>query len=96
MYLEGQPHLPTAILAKTDARNQPSTASGARIRSVQVKRWWIIGLVAPLDPAAPAILGPHAQPTSLTYKRSLTPTGLSTQRKSISFPLFCSLRVGLV
>jgi hypothetical protein len=31
--------LPTAIPAKTDARNQPSTTSGARIRSVQVKRW---------------------------------------------------------
>jgi hypothetical protein len=36
------------------------------------------------------------QSTSLTYKRSLTPTGLNTQRWSISFPLFCSLRVGLV
>jgi hypothetical protein len=35
----GRPHLPTAILAKTDTRNRPSTASGARIRSIKVKRW---------------------------------------------------------
>jgi hypothetical protein len=51
---------------------------------------------APLDPSAPVIFGSHAQPTSLTYKRSLTPAGLNTPRKSISFPLFCSLRVGFV
>jgi hypothetical protein len=64
--------------------------------SIQGERRWITGLAAPLDPAAPVILGPRAQPTSLTYKRSLTPAGLNTQRWSISFPLFCSLRVGLV
>jgi hypothetical protein len=88
--LEGRSHLPTAIPTKTDARNRPSTASGARIRSVQVKRRWIIG------PATPMKMVPRAQPTSLTYKRSLTPTGLNTPHRSISFPLFCSLMVGLV
>jgi hypothetical protein len=41
-------------------------------------------------------MNPHAQPTSLTYKRSLTPTRFNTQCWSISFPLFCSLRVGFV
>jgi hypothetical protein len=95
-HLDDRPHLPTAIPAKTDARNRPSTASGARIRSVQVKRQWIIGLATPLDPAAPMKMGPRPQPTSLTYKRSLTPAGSNTPRWSISFPLFCSLRVGLV
>jgi hypothetical protein len=35
-------------------------------------------------------MGQRAQPTSLIYKGSLTP------RWSISFPLFCSHRVGLV
>jgi hypothetical protein len=68
----------------------------ARIRSVQVKRQWIIGLAAPLDLTAPMKMGPRAQPTSLTYKRSLTPARSNTQHWSISFPLFCSLRVGLV
>jgi hypothetical protein len=96
LHLEGWPHLPTAVLTKTDSSYWPSTASGARIRSIQVKRRWIIGLAAPPHPAAPMKMGPQAQPTSLTYKRSLTPAGLNTQRWSISFPLFCSLRVGLV
>jgi hypothetical protein len=41
-------------------------------------------------------MGPHTQPTSLTYKRSLTPVGLNTRHWCISFPLFCSLRVRLV
>jgi hypothetical protein len=95
-HLEGRPHLPTAIPAKTNARNRPSTASGARIRSVQVKRRWIIGPAAPLDRAAPMKMGPHAQPTSLAYKKSLTPAGFNTPRWSISFPRFCSLRIGLV
>jgi hypothetical protein len=92
----GWPHLPTAILAKTDARNRPSTASGARIRSIQVKRRWIIGPAAPPHSAAPMKMGPRPQPTSLTYKRSLTPAGSHTPRRSISFPLSSSLRVGLV
>jgi hypothetical protein len=35
------------------------------MRSVQVKRWWIIGPTAPLDPAAPMKMGPHS--TDLTY-----------------------------
>jgi hypothetical protein len=95
-HLEGRTHLQTAIPAKTDAKNRPSTASRARIRSVQVKRQWIIGLAAPLDLTAPMKMGPRAQPTSLTYKRSLTPARSNTQHWSISFPLFCSLRVGLV
>jgi hypothetical protein len=95
-HLEGWPHLPTAIPAQTDASNRPSTASGARIRSIQVKRQWIIGPATPLGPAAPMKMGPHAQPTSLTYKRSLTLAVSNTQRRSISLPLFCSLRVGLV
>jgi hypothetical protein len=92
----GRPHLPTVIPTKTDTRNRPSTASGARIRGVQVKRRWIIGTAAPLDPAAPMKMGPHTQPTSLTYKRILTPTGSNTPRKSISFLLFSSLRVGRI
>jgi hypothetical protein len=86
----GRLHLPTAIPAKTNARNRPSTASGARIRSVLVKTRWIIGSAAPMK------MAPRAQPTSLTYKRSLTPAGSNTHRWSISFPIFCSLRVGLV
>jgi hypothetical protein len=92
----GRPHLPTTIPAKIDVRNQPSTASGARIRSVQVKRGWIIGSATPLDPVRPMKMGPHAQPTSLAYKRSLTPIGSNTQCQSISLPLFSSLRVGLM
>jgi hypothetical protein len=44
----------------------------------------------------PMKIVPCAQLTSLTYKRSLTPAGLNIQCWSISFPLFCSLRVGLV
>jgi hypothetical protein len=84
------------ICNKRGARNQPSTASRARTRSVQVKRRWIIGPAAALDPAASMKMGPHTQLTSLTYKRSLTPAGSNTHRWSISFPLFCSLRVELV
>jgi hypothetical protein len=95
-HLEGRPHLPTTIPTKTNARNQLSAASGARIRSVQVKRRWIIGPATPPHPSAPMKMGPCPQPTSLTYKRSLTPAGSQTRRKSISFPLFSSLRVGLV
>jgi hypothetical protein len=49
-----------------------------------------------LDPAAPMKMGPRPQPTSLTYKRSLTPAGSHTLRRSISFSFFSSLRVGLV
>jgi hypothetical protein len=79
-HLEGRPHLPTAILAKTNVRNQPPTASGARIKSVQVKRWWIIGLAAPPHTIAPMKMGPRPQPTPLTYKRSLTPAGSHTPR----------------
>jgi hypothetical protein len=86
----GRPHLPAAILTKTDTRNRPSTASGARIRSIQFKRRWIIGSAAPIK------MGSRPQPTSLTYKRSRTPAGSHTPRRSISFPLFSSLRVGLV
>jgi hypothetical protein len=41
-------------------------------------------------------MGPRAQPTSLAYKRSLTPAGTDTQCWSISFPLLYSLRIGLV
>jgi hypothetical protein len=96
LHLVGQPHLPTAIPTKTDARNRPSTTSGSRIKSVQVKRWWIIGPATHLDLAEPMKMGPRLQPTSLNYKRSLTPAGSNTPRWSISFPLFCSLRVGLV
>jgi hypothetical protein len=95
-HLEGLPHIRTTIPAKTDVRKRPSTASGARIRSVQVKRRRIIGLSAPLDPAAPMKMGPHPWPTSFTYKRSLTPAGLNRPRWTISFPLFSSLIVGLV
>jgi hypothetical protein len=95
-HLEGRPHLPTAVLTKTYSSYRPSTASGARIRWVQVKRRWIIGQAAPPHPSAPMKMDPRAQPTSLTYKRSLTPAGLDTQHWSISFPLFCSLRVRLV
>jgi hypothetical protein len=87
---------PNRHTTKTVARNQPSTASGARIRSVQVKRQWIIGPAAPPHPATPMKMGPHPQPTSLTYKRSLTPAGSHTPRRSITFQLFTSLRVGLV
>jgi hypothetical protein len=94
-HLEGR-HLPTAVPTKTDSSYRPSTTLGARIRSVQVKRRWIIGPAAPPHPVTPMKMGPRAQPTSLTYKRSLTPAGLNTQCWSISFPLFCSLRVGLV
>jgi hypothetical protein len=75
-----RPHLPTAMLTKADSSYQPSIASGVRIRSVQVKRRWIIGPAAPPHPATPMKMGPHAQPTSLTYKRSLTPAGLNTLR----------------
>jgi hypothetical protein len=95
-HLEGWQHLPTAIPAKTDARNRPPTTSGARIRSVQVERRWIIGPAAPPHPAAPMKMVPRSQPTSLTYKRSLTHAGSHTSRRSMSFPLFSSLRVGLV
>jgi hypothetical protein len=95
-HLEGQLHLPTVIPGETDPRNRPSTASGAVIRSVQGERPWITGPAAPLDPTAPVILGPCAQPTSLAYKRHLTLTRMDTQHWSISFPLFCSIRVGLV
>jgi hypothetical protein len=76
--------------------NRPLTTSGAVIRSVQGERWWIIGPVAPLDPAAPMILVPCVQPTSLAYKRHLTLARMDTQRWSISISLFCSLRVRLV
>jgi hypothetical protein len=51
---------------------------------------------APPHLAAPVKMVPHAQRTSLTYKRSLTLTGTGTQRWSISFSHSCSLRVGLV
>jgi hypothetical protein len=85
----GRPHLPTAVPNETDSSYRPSTALGARIRSVQVMRRWIIGPIAPPHPVAPMKMGPRAQPTSLTYKRSLTPAGLNTQRWSISLPLFC-------
>jgi hypothetical protein len=90
-YLEGRPQVSTAITAKIDARNRPSTASGARIRSIEVKRQWIIGPATPLDPATPVKMGPRAQPTSLTYKRSLTTAGSNTQRWSISFHYFIHL-----
>jgi hypothetical protein len=40
--------------------------------------------------------GPTRSSTSLAYKRSLTPAGTDIQRWSISFPHFCSVRVGLV
>jgi hypothetical protein len=87
---------PTAIPVETDPRNRPSTASVAVIRSVQVERLWIIGSAAPPHLAALVKMGPHAQPTSLAYKRNLTLAGMDTQCWSISFPLFCLLRVGLV
>jgi hypothetical protein len=60
------------------------------------QRRWIIGPATPPHPAAPMKMGPRPQPTSLTYKRSLTPAGSHTPRWSISFPLFSSLRVGLL
>jgi hypothetical protein len=72
-HLEVRPHLPTTVPTKTDWSYRPSTASGARIRSIQVKRRWIIGSVAPPHQAAPTKMGPHAQPTSLTYKRASHP-----------------------
>jgi hypothetical protein len=93
---EGRSHLSTAMPTQTDTIYRPSAASGERIRSIQVERWWIIGPAAPPHPAAPMKTGPHAQLISLAYNRSLTPAGTDTQRWSISFPLFCSLRVGLV
>jgi hypothetical protein len=92
----GRTHLPTVVPTKTDSSYRPSTASGARIRSVQVKRQWIIGPAAPPHPAKHMKMGPRAQPTSLTYKRSLTPAGTNIQHWSISFLLFCSHRVGLL
>jgi hypothetical protein len=78
-HLEGRPHLPTVVPTETDSSYQPSTASGVRIRSVEVKRRWIIGPAAPPHPDAPMKMAPRAQPTSLTYKRSLTPAGTNTQ-----------------
>jgi hypothetical protein len=94
-HLEGWPHLPTAVPNETNSSYRPSTTSGARIESVQIERRWIIGPGAPPHLAAPMTMGPRAQPTSLTYKRILTPAGLNTQHWSISFPLFYSLRVGI-
>jgi hypothetical protein len=87
---------PNIIPAETDPGDRPSTASRVVIRSIQVERRWIIGPAAPPHPAAPVKMGPRAQPTSLAYKRHLTLTGMDTQSRGISFPLFCSLRVGLV
>jgi hypothetical protein len=52
-HLEGRLHLPTAMTTKTDSSYWPSTTSGIRIRSVQVKRRWIIGSATPPHPAAP-------------------------------------------
>jgi hypothetical protein len=78
LHLEGWPHLPTVVSTKTDSSYRHPTASGASIRSVQVKRRWIIGPAAPPHPAAPMKMCPRAQLTSLTYKRSLTPAGLNT------------------
>jgi hypothetical protein len=95
-HLEGRPHLPTTVPTVNNSSYLPSTASRARIRSIEVKRRWIIGPAAPPHPAAPMKMGRRAQPTSLTHKRNLTPAGMNTQRWSISFPLFCSLRIGLV
>jgi hypothetical protein len=95
-HLEGRRHIRTAISAKTDSRNRHWTASGERIRSVQAKRRWIIGPAGPPYQDAPMKMGPLPQLTSLTYKRSLTPAWSHTLRRSISFPLFSSLRVGLV
>jgi hypothetical protein len=92
----GQPHLSLRMPGETDLRSRPTTASGAVIRGVLVKRQWIIGPSAPSEPAAPDILPPRAPPTSLSYKRHFTLTGLDTQCRSISISLFCSLRVGLV
>jgi hypothetical protein len=87
---------PNCRVGRNRPRHRPLTASGAVTRGIQGKRWWVTRLAAPLDPSAPVILGPRAQPTSLAYKRHLTLTGLDTQRRSISISLFCSLRVGLV
>jgi hypothetical protein len=87
-HLEGWPHLPTTVPTEIDSSYLPSTTSEARIRSVQVKRRWIIGSAAPPHPVTPMKMGPRAQPTSLAYKRSLTPTRTDTQRWSISFQLF--------
>jgi hypothetical protein len=78
--------------AKIDPRNRPSTTSGVVIRSVQGERWWITGPAAPLDLAAPMILSPRAQLTSLSYKRHFTFARMDTQHWRISFPIFCSLR----
>jgi hypothetical protein len=78
------------------AKPTQGTDSGAMIRSVQGERRWITGSSTPLNPTAHVVFGPRAQPTSLFYKRHLTLTGIHTQRWSISFPLFCSLRVGLL
>jgi hypothetical protein len=75
-HLEGRLHLPTVVPTETDSSYRPSTATGARIRSVQVKRR--LGSAAPPHPAAPMKMGPHTQRTSLTYKRSLTPAGTDT------------------
>jgi hypothetical protein len=92
----GWPHLPTAVPAKTDSSYRPSTASGARIRSVQVKRRWIIGSVAPPHTTAPIKTVPCAQSTSLTYKRSLTPAGLNTALELlISILLFTYSRISV-
>jgi hypothetical protein len=50
-------------------RNRPKELTLNRlravIRSVQGERQWITGPAAPLDLAAPVILGPRAQPTPL-------------------------------
>jgi hypothetical protein len=73
-HLEGRPHLPTAIPAKTDARNRPSTVSGARIRSVQVKRRWIIGSAAPLDLAVPMEIGSRPQPNGQPHLPTAIPS----------------------
>jgi hypothetical protein len=67
------PHLPTAMRTETDTSYRPSTASGARIRRVQVERRWIIGPAKLPHPTAPMKMGPHAQPTSLPIKGASHP-----------------------
>jgi hypothetical protein len=94
------PRGPAAPPNRHTWRNRPKEPTLNRLRSSDQKRprqqEVDHRLAAPLDLVAPVILGPRAQPTSLAYKRHLTLAGMNTQRWSISFPLFCSLRVGLV
>jgi hypothetical protein len=79
---------PNRHTGQNRCKEPTSTASGERIRSVQVRRRWIIGPAAHPHPAAPMKMGRHPLLTSLTYERSLTPAGSYTPQRSISFPLF--------